>query len=420
MKIKKGLFGFKWMNKALIMSMILTGCVHSDELLPPAPEAVKQGVKVTILRNLPTRSGIDSQPHVGNGSTTVLSNGYLYFTDLDGNILLCKKIDKEADVSDVNTISLKQLQTTGAIINDTPENANYCYVALNIPAAGFEDKMALESGNISSIEKLAVNTNNLYDSNGGINKIPLWGMGGIIESTSESYYAREAKVNLRTIGSRIEILKISSVPSKEILDEHGKPYEINSFKVAGIFINNFFSTSQLDGLTTPASQVLNSEKNVFSGTEDTPDTPYRNYLELFTYNNTSTGISHSVTDAPNVLTPPQQKYAWAYNIFPNDTNGVNTSIYLPHIIIRFSQITYRPQGSLGQGVTLNDQFITIGGYISGGVELQYLTKGWIYSFSNLSFSLDEISPDPERKMVKIDVEASVIPWFVEQIAPPSV
>jgi hypothetical protein len=416
--IRNVLLKLKWVGEVFAFCTILTECVHLSETLN-VKTGEKLSLKVTILKDGASRSGIDPQERVENGTATVLSNGYLYLTDANGSILLSKKIDKNAAYSEGNIISLEQLQTVGAIINDTPENAIYCYVALNLPVTDFDDsKMFLSSGNISSVEQMAVGTNSLYDENGGINNVPLWGKSSLVQSSNPNYGA-EATVNMRMIASRIEISRIGTVQSHDILDENGRPYEISSFRIAGIFINNFFSKSQITGLVTPNSKVFNTDKSVFIGTEDAPNTPYSRYTELFSYSSSPSGLPHNSSDAPNVLTPalPGQS-AWAYNIFPNDTSGMSTKDNIPHIIIRFSQITYRPVGSTGQGVTLNDQFVTVAGFLAGGAELQYLKKGRVYTFSNLSFSLDVISPYPETKMATIDVDVSVIPWIVEPIAPP--
>ena len=138
---------------------------------------------------------------------------------------------------------------------------------------------------------------------------------------------------------------------------------------------------------------------------------------MFTYSNLSSGIAHNSADAPNVWTPPAGKDVWAYNVFPNDTADLNTQAYLPRIIIRFSELTYRPAGNTGAGTTRNDGFITIRGFSSKGTELQFLQKGWVYSFSDVAFSLDNVSNRPDDSYIYINVTASPIDWYVEDISP---
>ena len=139
--------------------------------------------------------------------------------------------------------------------------------------------------------------------------------------------------------------------------------------MAGIFINNFFGNSRLNGL--PSELILHNEEGDFIGTE-APNSPYKYYTEMFTYSDLTSGLPHNSADAPNICTPPSGKDVWAYNVFPNDTADLKTSAYLPRIIIRFSELTYRPEGDNGKGTTINDCFITISGFSSKGRELQFL------------------------------------------------
>jgi hypothetical protein len=367
---------------------------------------------VKLIRTASTRSGAEPQKRI-SGQSAAVSNGYLYLTGMNGNILAYRKIDKNADTSEGSIISLKQLQSTGVIIADTPSDAVFCYVYLNLPARLGDSQMAKSSGSISAIENLLINTGDIYDAQDGIGKVPLRGVEAL-KPASNVLYSSEANVIMTLLAARIEIAKISSVPSKTLLTYDEMPYEITSFKVAGIFINNFFRNSNLSGL--PSALLLHKDETAFIGTE-VPNSPYKDYTEMFTYSHLLSGIAHNSADAPNVWTPPVGNDVWAYNVFPNDTADLKTTAYLPQIVIRFAELTYRPMGNTGAGTTINDGFITISGFSSKGTELQFLQKGWVYSFSDVAFSLDNVSNRPDASYININVTLSPIDWYVEDISP---
>ncbi|MDR2496069.1 MAG: hypothetical protein LBD21_02970 [Tannerellaceae bacterium] len=412
MEIRKVILTTKGMSELLITWIMLSGCVHNSTVSPPTPTDEATGVMIKLLRIASTRSGAEPQKRI-SGQSAAVSNGYLYLTGMSGNILAYRKIDKDAETSDGSTISLEELQSTGVVLADTPSDAVYCYVYLNLPAGMGDSRMAKSSGSISAIENLLFTTEDIYDAADAIGKVPLRGVAAL-KPASSVLYRSEANVMMTLLAARIEIAKISSVLSKKLLTYDDEPYEITSFKVAGIFINNFFHNSNLSGL--PSDLILHRDETAFIGTE-VPNSPYKDYTEMFTYSHLPSGIAHNSADAPNEWTPPAGSDVWAYNVFPNDTADLRTPAYLPHIIIRFSELTYRPAGDTGAGTTINDGFITVSGFSSKGTELQFLKKGWVYSFSDVAFSLDNVSNRPDESYININVSLSPIDWYVEDISP---
>lgn len=399
------------MSEVLFTWIMLSGCVQNNTLSPPARNDEAIGVMVKLLRITSTRSGAEPQKRI-NGQTAIVANGYLYLTSMNGTILSYRKIDKDAETSEGSIISLKELQTTGVVIAETPSDAVYCHVYLNVPAELNEGRMAKSSGSISSIENLLISTSDIYDENEGIGNVPLRGVSEL-KPSSNALYRAEANIVMTLLAARIEVAKITTVASK-ILSYDGKPYEITGFKMAGIFINNFFGNSRLNG--QPSTLIFHNEEEDFIGTES-PNSPYKDYMEMFIYSNLSSGLPHNSADAPNIYTPPAGKDVWAYNVFPNDIDDLRTTAYLPRIIIRFAELTYRPLGNTGEGTTINDCFITISGFSSKGGELQFLQKGWIYYFSDVAFSLDNVSNHPDDSYININVAMLPIDWYVEDISP---
>jgi hypothetical protein len=411
----------KAMTTVLMTTFILIGCVHTDEMKPSDLQSETNCVKVRITQeDISTRAGIDPQTHVSSSDPLFLSNGFLYFTDSNGNILLFRKIDKDAQTSSGNIISLTELKSTGVIIENVSGASKNCYVFMNLPAtAAFDDtKMTKMTGSISSIENLVLSTKDLYDPTGGIRRVPLQGKGAIT-SVSNMNYGLEAKVDLAAVGSRLEISKLSTVPSESVKTEDGTPYEITSYKVAGIFVNRFFATSQLGGAAIANSFIrIGDNKANFTNIEET-DSPYTAYNELYTYS--PSGIPHNGTDAPNVYTPLRKttEDVWAFNVFPNDTPGINTAAYVPHIIIWLAELTCRPVGNTeAEAETmLTDQFVTVSGYLANNTELTYLQRGWVYNFANVQFSMDVVSPLPETNVIHAKATVTLVPWIIQEVEP---
>jgi hypothetical protein len=408
------------MTTVLVTLFILMGCVRTDEIKPPDLQTETNSIKVRITQEeTSTRSGIDPQTHVSGSDPQSLSNGFLYFTDSNGNILLYRKIDKDAQTSSGNVISLNELKSTGVTIEGASGASRYCYVFMNLPAsAAFSDtEMAKITGSVSTIENLILDTKHLYDPvNGGIRKIPLQGKGAI-NTLSNPSKVLETNVNVGAVASRIEIFKLSTIPSVYVLTTDGRPYEITSFKIAGIFVNRFFATSQLGRGASASSLVRIGDDKATYTSLDSTNSPYSTYNELYTYE--PTGIPHNRTDAPNEYTPLKQttEDVWAFNVFPNDTTGINTTDYVPHIVIWLSELTYRPTGDTGEGSTITDQFVTVSGFLVNNTELSYIHRGWVYNFANIQFSMDAVSPVPEAKLVRAKATVTLIPWLTQDVEP---
>jgi hypothetical protein len=391
--------------------IILMGCTSEEKLTPDTryTETVNK-VKVKLGKAV-TRAdtGVAPTQPVLDGVALNPESGYLYFTDSDGNITLWRQILTDGMTSG-NIIKLSDLET-GVVISDVSSASTTCYVFMNLPDDIEEGDLALNpEANISAVIGLSLSVDSLADAAGGVANVPLRGKGAITPVTGDSGYQLEATVFIYAVASRIEIVKLSGEASTNVKTNDSKPFLIESFKVAGIFVNNYFATSPLGGLITAGSLEYNdaiADYNPGGGTfKYGTAAPY-----LYTY------YDPVVEGSPATSYGPPDNKVWAYNVFPNDTIGINTPEFLPHIIIKLAEVVYYPEGQGGDVHTLTNQFITVSGYIDNNTKLDYLEKGYIYSFEDIAFSLDILSPVPEAKLVNAHVQIVAIPWRKKVVTP---
>ncbi|MCC8143964.1 MAG: hypothetical protein LUD02_11435 [Tannerellaceae bacterium] len=289
------------------------------------------------------------------------------------------------------------------MVSNVPASSVYVIAVSNLPTE-VESRFpsSPENANITSVQNLALNVNQLSDGTGGVAAIPLYGIGNITNSSEEMGYW-ETHVDLRPVGSRLEI--------KQFTAEN----DIKEYQVDGIFISSFYQFMSISG--TPSSLIHKGEENDNHTKYKGGSAEYPDELPLWDYNSSGLGVFNNTTleyASANIGN------VWAYNLFPGvGTNTTNKDV--PHIIIRLSNIQYA-DGTTATG----PKYLTVKGY--NGNKLFFFVKGNVYSISNLQFNSTNLTdkltvPDPGTDPginpgtdpKEVDVDITVISWIVQSV-----
>lgn len=197
-----------------------------------------------------------------------------------------------------------------------------------------------------------------------------------------------AKVNIAPTVARIELTDIKAAG------------RVTSFKVAGIFVDNYYATAQVDG--TISSTLIDNgtvATDFVGGSGKYPTT-----LNFSIYDWYTGGLA----SVENVAKPT--KTVWGYNLFAktDDSND------FPRIIIRLSDIV-----TSGGASFADPQFITIKGFNDASAVLTTIKPGNVYTIASAGFKFDEtnLTPLPNMETKAVSVDVTVSSWVNIPITP---
>jgi hypothetical protein len=436
-------------SAGLAATMLLPGCTSTEEIeVDPAVSASgPQTVRIGITRaGATTRSGVTAgDPTVAGAESAKLNletGGFIFFVDAAGKIT--KKVEVlgttgSPDESDLNTkVLISEISSSGgAVIQSVPASSTRVYIYMNLPASvattlgGVQEQATFAT----AVGEQLIYADWLKDDDFGVTNVPVSGRGTLEKELYYSeLYTLKATVELRAVASRIEIGSIGvRLPANAV---------VNDFKLEAIFINNFYSQAYLDGAYP--EDIINHGVAI---------DPYREDYEFFYYKETSGhhaqwlfssgGLSGTGSEArtpipmggDDVIKYPgtgSDGKVWAYNVFPNDLDGVNTSGNLPHVILHVIKLDYTlpgENGTLGEDQDNDDvevtgqhdnKWLTVNGYTDGsGYTVSYFERGLAYTIgaNGIEFAPEDLADLPEGKTVSALITAQVIDWQTQTINP---
>jgi hypothetical protein len=275
------------------------------------------------------------------------------------------------------------LLTKGVEIPDVPGHSASVYVIGNLPTGG---GITIPKVGVS-LTTLKQNLISFASQSNMTNGVTLFG-GDVIKTETSKLVAR---FNLTPIVARIEIAKISSTKSSDI----------TSFKVNGIFINNYYEAITLEG-NAPAIAKKNTATTDFVGGSAAYPGEYNGILYDYT---SSSGQSLGATTS-STLYVPQTGNAWVYNLLAPKTS-TPYALTAPHIVIAISNI------QTNNGTDYDDTwYLTITNLVYNGEKITHLEPGKVYLIQHINFSHTNIQPEPEMQSMSVEVEVSLVAWDI--------
>lgn len=251
-------------------------------------------------------------------------------------------------------------------------------------ASGFKMMTLLKSSNSF------LDVTDPADMDGGNHSnVALYGQGSLMQILpNENNY--KTTIQLVPIVARLEI--------KEIFASDV------TFELSGIFINNYYTTAQVDG-TIPTDGVLKNNEDIITNYADAYHaTALRDWS--ITSLGTKTGSA-----ASGVSIKPLD--VWGYNIFAAK-NVTAEDKNLPHIVLRLKEVKDATGDDITDGAgNVVDKFITVKGFNDGTNPITEFKIGYVYTITKIAFSKADLTDNPEitDRIINATVMVSVRPWI---------
>ncbi|MCC8035397.1 MAG: hypothetical protein LIO77_05625 [Rikenellaceae bacterium] len=351
----------------------------------------------------------DTDP-VSDNTAVEFSEGYLFFTDseADPNILRYVRITNNTIAG---TVSVDQLKA-GKVIESVHQNATTVWVFGNVPAkdSNGNDLEIDQSSKMSDIESKLIDILSQTDDDFGVKNATLYGSGAIdftpgTHTTGEQYDGK-ASFQVAPIIARLEIDKIQANNEAATLAGSGV---ITSFKLEGIYINNYYFEVGVNSGTT-GSTIVNYLQDIPSYLPTTQggqyDTAWEEYLyDLIGQDAVSAGGGSFISVEPSKT--------WAYNVFANHAD--------PHIVFHLTGVEIdnslrpNPQTAAQPG----EAWLTVTSYVHRNTDNPVnIEGGKVCKMANVYFTADDLgnTPEPNDKL-DILVEIELLPWKVVPVDP---
>lgn len=365
---------FKYLTLVIAALLIGFSSCSKDDVTKGGTENDAKSVFLKIS-NAPVTYAAGA--HQANGSLS-FSSGHLYFTDDAGTILRYHSVgDKDAG-ADFNMSELSS--GSGKEITELPSTVAAVYVVGNTQDLPNKTNISAVKAHMlnvaSQVQVTAGNIVNLYGENTKLTQV----------GETNSY---NATVNIAPTVARIELFDITATGG------------VTSFKVAGIFVDNYYATASVDGTISSALVYNGADALKFSDNS----TSYPKSLTPSIYDWYSKRLA-----SDEKVVKLKDDAVWGYNLFAK-TNGEND---VPRIVIILNDIV-----TSGGASFANPQFITIKGFNNGDDALKTIEPGNVYTIASAGFSFDQtnLTPDPNMETKAVSVNVTVSSWVNVPITP---
>jgi hypothetical protein len=244
-----------------------------------------------------------------------------------------------------------------------------------------------------NVNSLTVDVVSQHNTDGGTNNVTLFGGAPLTQKTGAIY---ETTFNVTPLVSRIEISAnaikgvVSTDQSKSI-----------TFRLKGIFIDNYYSEINIDGTFDNANLVSNgTAPEMYRLDGNNPSN-----LAKSSYTSVTKGAVFDFAGT-GPLDPPASGNVWAYNMLTTNKDGAA----LPTIVIYMTQVYV--DGTRVDG----DFYLTINKYYKDGnraTPFNKLTPGVVYGISSIKFTEKDIAPAPYATSKNAVMNVNVMKWARE-------
>lgn len=379
-----------------LAGLAFTACSNNDELPVTGNEEGKVFVNLSLgsaeARSLSTSAA---------GLVNDINDMKIYFYTSGGSYV---DVDMSADSENGKAVeaavaALKGNKTTTVSLTGVPSSANRIYVVINNPQTPI---------NIESIAKVKASTVYL---NQQVKKdfVRFSGESSTLTGTNvltNSGDVSTVTVQVRPVPARMEIQNfIATEKPTEYLGS-----EIQSFEVAGVYMNAFYTSGNLDDSTPDGVKKVdnlsdpdNYSESAYTAIADLGD--YSFMCDDFADGETE-GAKSEVAGEIWKVTPTLADVVspyWGYQVLKGD---------VPHIVVKLN-VMYEGDSAP------ETRFLTITGYhvADGNVDLEKVERGKVYRITDLKFNASDLTPTPYEKDKTVNATVEVLAWEPVEITP---
>ncbi len=349
---------------ALMLTVVLVGCKKEDDTLLNGHEKT-----VLIKISAPEEPATYKEDASQTAAAVGFSSGTIYFTNDGGTILNYKTIGASANAT------VAQVTATGGHAFNVNPGVTKVYIVGNTTGLA-------TSGNISAVKEslLAV------ASQGDVALLNLYGEDTSLTPDVGEPTKLTAEVTLNPTLARLELAQ---------LEGDGV---ITSFKVKGIFLDDFYTEAQVDGGGLTSLKAKTTDPEDYDDNAD--DYPTASKPAIYDWYGTA-------MEASDKVAKPADSNVWAYNLFATATGSS-----VPRLIIRLEDIITSDSSTYP-----NPQFITVKGLFEQGTSnsIASVQAGHVYKIANIKFTPDKLSPIPNLSEIEVTVTVTLATWAVENV-----
>lgn len=371
-------------------------CSNENEVLGSGNGNAEETTRV-ILNVQQPGTGTRAEGNSVTAHTVAFTNGYVYFVDGAGTIT-----DVFTIVTGTPDVENREVNiTAGAVSFDVVSGkSQHVYIFGNVPAFthGVGD-------NISDVlsENITINsqTNSVTASN--VSKVTLYGKTNY--AIDHSVTPSLAEVTVAPIGSRIEIKEFKAVKVDD-----STPTSITTYRIDGIFMNNFYNKSNANGTKTTTGDLIYYSK------EENAQAPQYFVSGAGLYSAANLGITYNADEASGIGTydagtkvyaPSTSGNVWAYNLLAPAQGE------FPHIVVRLS--------NLNTEIVAGNQlrWMTVTNFINKADDSNITTfePGKIYKIESFEFNETNLEVSPEMNTTSALVTVTLATWEEVSVKP---
>ena len=362
----------------LIATAIFIGLVscNNNDVLNINPE--HKSVSIRISSDAATRGVSDP---LGNGTEVKFNNGNLYFSTAAGTIVrhytIGNGVGFDIQLADITS-------TNGHTIENVPFSATTVTVVAN--SVGSNNT----AGSISAVNQRVIDVISQHD----IENANLFGTTSTLTATgtvnpNTGNEVFNTTIELRPTVARIEIAQIRAGDVGTTVNL------IESFTLAGIYIDNFYRNTTIDGATLT---------NLISGNQTASNFVPNGGNYAFDTNNSVHDVVNITGNASNNLIVAPTSGVWAYNLFADAR--------VPHIVFHLTNVRLRLEDGT-EFVYPNDLFLTVRGIVNDATNerITEILQGNIYNLSDLIvFNQTHLDEVPNRLFRDVNVTIQLARW----------
>ncbi len=405
-----------------LAGLAFAACSNEDEMGSGAKEKDKVVISLSLGKADTKSLGVTA----GEKYNKINNLEIAFYNGQDIYVPIDKTIETELDtkiktaVAELNSGHTATLEITGV-----PAPASKLYIVANKNGLNidYSSKGAVSSTPLPlATQNTPATGENAFTVFSGENST-LTGLGSIGEADDTG--KASVTVELKPVPSRIEVTNIVAIPE----DAGSQEVEVKSFKVEGIFINEFYPYGYLDEIHESTDYVIDnasdkdkytaaayektSHKNQANQTVDGNFSFMCDELDnvggdaRFTYESSTVpstdGYVYKATPAKTTGDVAQN---WGYQVLAGDP---------PHIVVKLKVTLVDGTGAVV--ATDKEQYLTIDKYTKDGTSLGRVDRGHVYVVGDIKFQSGDLTDVPYQGTKTVSATVKVLSWVPVTVIP---
>lgn len=370
-----------------LMAFVALLCVSCSND-PEIPEKNDNGIDVTLsITTSPLTKAVDDNQVEKKAPIDASKALIVYFMDASSSTVASYKLTGEQITAIQSGSGFKFTNLDPSVVN--------VYVVANVHSSTLPDRAP--GTTLTAINAKAQNISDQQTANAA--SVVLANTGKTATSTSAVAAPNnvasngnaqfEAKIELTPIVSRIQIKKVSADAT------------ITSFKLEGIYIDNFYPQMTIGGAFTSITIQHATDKATFDATKAP-------YITTNLYDESASGLEKN----PFGAATPQ---VYGYQIFPTTSTAHEN---VPYIILKISGITTTSNAT--RNFPDGTYYVAVKAYKEAGTSAAPVTSflpGNIYTVEDIVVSEKNIVTDPTKSLINVTVNVTVKAWESTSLNP---